>query len=73
MQSLKKIFKNKARNPTHFLHVHIHDCMFSLFNQYMIFSSKTPAFDTSSDIDIDGVTSCETSKPCRRVDVFKIT
>ncbi|XP_026657060.2 zinc finger BED domain-containing protein RICESLEEPER 2-like [Phoenix dactylifera] len=51
--------------------MHIRDYMFSLFNQYMLASSKTPTTSTSTHGDMETATSSETSEACRKADAFK--
>ncbi|XP_038978186.1 zinc finger BED domain-containing protein DAYSLEEPER-like [Phoenix dactylifera] len=51
--------------------MHIRDCMFSLFNQYMLGSSKTPTASTSTHGDVETGTSSETSEAFRKADAFK--
>ncbi|XP_038973874.1 zinc finger BED domain-containing protein DAYSLEEPER-like [Phoenix dactylifera] len=51
--------------------MHIRDCMFSLFNQYMLASSKTPTTITSTHGDMETDTSSKTSEAFRKADAFK--
>ena len=53
--------------------IHIYDCMFSLFYQYMFAYSKSPTTSISTHGDIESVTSYEAFESCKKIYAFKVT